>query len=256
MADVDNQEEQQPESITKSDFQGFVHQLGGTLNQLAAQNAALAQRLEQATTPSPTEPDLPPDFDKSMAMEMLRRPRDYSRKLVEAATQQASQVIEQRIQQEYQRSQQAAAANQFWTEFYQANPDLQAFHGEVMANFNNTNPNENASIRANYARDIVRQKLQQIAGAHTDADARQRAQRQLAAGAPGSQVAPAGAGAAPAGDEYGPSIDITQEYLAQRRKQQAARSGDQLINDRAYWEEMKQTRLRRQDRNAARGKAA
>jgi hypothetical protein len=255
LADIDN-EEQKPDAITKGEFQGFMHQLGGTLNQLAAQNAALAQRLEQATAPPPQEPDLPPDFDKSMALEMLRRPRDYTRKTVEATLQQASQLIDQRLQQEQTRAQQVAAANQFWTAFYAANPDLQPFHGEVMTTYNNTPQNEDPSVRANYARDVVRQKLQQVSSAGTDAEQRQRAQRQLAAGAPGSQVASAGAGSAPAGDEYGPSSDITQEYLASRRKQQAQRSGDQLLNDQAYWQEMKQLRLRRQDRQSARGKAA
>lgn len=234
----------------------YLQHLNGNVNAIAQQNQLLAQRLEQATAPPPQEPDLPPDFDKSMALEMLRRPRDYSRKLVEAATAQAQQVIDQRLQQEAMRAQQLAAAQSFWQQFYGANPDLQAFHGEIITNFNNTNPNEDWSVRANYARDIVRHKLQQVAGMGAEADPRKLAARQLAAGAPGSSVAPQVGTAAAGGDEYVASIDATEEYLAQRKKQQAERRGDQLRNDREYWEEMKQLRLRRNDRQAARGRAA
>lgn len=228
-----------------------MQQLGGNFNVLAAQNQALAQRLAEATAPPPPAPEVPTDEQTQQAVAfMLRNPRQYSEAVVARATQLAEQKIEQRLQQERAQAGQVAAFNNFWTGFYQVNPDLQPFHNEVIATFSNTDPNYDASVRANYARDVVRQKIQQVTTQTSEAEKRQRSGRLMAAGAPGSSAAPAG-GAVRDGDEYVDTRDLTQDYLQERAKRKAEQSGDRLVGDAEYWLEHKQKKLRLVDRQAA-----
>ena len=249
MAQDDNEQVEAP--VTRRDLEAYMQQLGGNFNVLAAQQQAIAQRLAEATAPPPPPPEVPTDEQTQQHVKfMLSNPQKYNELILTRATQLAEQKIEQRLQAEQARAAQANAANNFWVGFYQANPDLQAFHAEVLSTFANTNPQYDPSERANYARDVVRQKLQQVSTSTTDAEKRNRDGRMQAAGAPGSVTAPAGA-VIKGGEEYVPSADLTADYLQERMKRKAERSGDKLIANADYWLEHKQKKLRLVDRQAA-----
>jgi len=254
--EVDQQTAEAP--VTRKDLEQYMNQLGGAFSQVLTQQQALAQRLEQqqqrggAAPAAPTPPISQEDARERLRAALFNEPERVIGNAMAEARLQARQEFEQRLEHEREQAMRQQYAQALWAQFFQANQDLAPVQNEVFAIFNQTSPQYDFSDRANYARDQVRARLQQIITQANEAEKRQRQGNLLAAGAPGASGAPAGAAPARGADYEKTSGELTRDYLQERLKRKAMQTADQLRNDNEYWDEHKRMKLRRQNEAKAR----
>ena len=234
-----NPQQEQQDNAPPQWFQQYTQQLGGVLQQQNQQIARLAQTVAQTSQPAaPPKPTVAPppanEIRERILGTIVNEPERFVSEVVGFAEQRAEQKMverEARLRQEmeYQRFNE-----RFWGEFFATNPDLQMWQAEVGQAFSASDPNADYSARANYARDMVRQKVLMAQEAAQQAANAQNQGRRAMAGAPGR-----GAGAPQAADE---NMDMdeaerTAEALAERARWKQNVRGENLRNDPEYYEE-------------------
>ena len=232
-------------------FQQFTEQLGGALQHQNAQIQHLAQRVSGQAAQQPPPPKLPTppvnEVRDRLLTTIANEPERFVSELVGFADQRADQKLNAALHQQRMEFENARAAERFWGEFYGMNPDLTLLTAEVEREFQAA-PHPDPSVRANMARDTVRQKVQMLQQAQDDMRRQQEAQRRGMAGAPG-----VGSGA-PQGNAV-PRMDETERTAAaldERAAWRAKRMGSQIRNDEDYHEQVRQVALqRRRARSAA-----
>ena len=234
-------------------FQQYTQQLGGVLQQQNQQIARIAQTVAQSAQPQPAKPTLPPPPQSEIRERILgtivNEPERFVSEVVGFAEQRAEAKMQEREmllrqEMEYQRFNE-----RFWGEFFAANPDLQMFQAEVGTAFQQSNPDADYSARANYARDLVRHKIQMTQEVAKQAAEAQNQNRRAMAGAPGR-----GPGAPMGGVEDDAGMDEasrTAEALAERARWRQSVRGENLRNDPEYYEERNKMMKARRRANAA-----
>ena len=246
-------QEQQPRADAPPQwFQQYTQQLGGVLQQQNQQIARLAQTVAQGSQPAPVKPTIPAPPQSEIRERILgtivNEPERFVSEVVGFAEQRAEAKMAEREMRLRQEMEYQRFNERFWGEFFSANPELQMFQGEVGAAFQQTDPNADYSARANYARDVVRQKIQAAQEAAKYAAEAQNQSRRAMAGAPGR-----GPGAPMQGD-VDPDMDEaerTAEALAERARWRQSVRGENLRNDPEYYEERNKMMKARRRANAA-----
>lgn len=224
MSDQPTPEQHQPDAPPKW-FQDYTRDLGGVLQQQNAAINALARdrQAAQPPKPAPAAPADPTPFRAQIHDRFLNEPERLFAETIAFAEQRAEAKIAQTAQQMRAQMEQERQAERFWGEFYHHNPELAAFQAEVGQAFAQTDPNMDASLRANAARDFVRAKLQSVAEQAKQSTRQQQQDRRSMAGAPGG-----GYGGPERSDrEQNRMSDIerTAKAVAEREKYRASRAG-------------------------------
>ena len=184
-----NPQEQQPQADAPPQwFQQYTQQLGGVLQQQNQQIARLAQTVAQGSQPAPVKPTIPAPPQSEIRERILgtivNEPERFVSEVVGFAEQRAEAKMAEREMRLRQEMEYQRFNERFWGEFFSANPNCRCSRGEVGAAFQQTDPNADYSARANYARDVVRQKIQAAQEAAKYAAEAQNQSRRAMAGAP------------------------------------------------------------------------
>lgn len=202
-------------------FQDHIRDLSGAFQQTNAQIAALRQQVAQPPLAQrPVAP--PPDVQLIRGQihdRIINEPERVLGETVAFAEQRADAKIQQAVGQIRHELEAKNFNERMWGDFWAANPDCGAFPDQVYASFQrqpamHSDPATDWSMRANAARDEVRQRMQMVTEAAKQTAQREQQQRRAMAGAPGS-----GFGGPDRGDaqrQEMSDIDRTAQAVAER----------------------------------------
>lgn len=244
MADDQRAQEQQAEA-PPAWFQQYTEGLGNRFQQQDQTLHAIAQRVAQLGPPQPAKPTPPQpavgEVRERLLNTIANEPERFVSEVIGFADQRAEQRLNERLQAERGQQEQERVARQFWHDFYGQNPDLTLWAAEVKDAFENTN-HPDPSVRANTARDVVRQKMQLAQQQSQEAQQMQLQNRRSMAGAPGMGMGSPERGGPEPMDEG----QRTAQALDERRKWKESRAGNNLRSDPEYHEQMRQIKLQRE----------
>lgn len=228
----------------------WLQQLGNELAHQRQMIGQLAQEVQRGRQPAPPQrpAQAPPptsEVRERILHSIVNEPERFTAETVGFAVNTARQEFQQALAAEREAMQRDQQTREFWREFYAANPDVAPFSAEIFTMFQRVDPTiADWSVRANMARDEVRNRIAQVTQMQQEQQKREEQQKRLMAGVPGG-AAPQMASLDPV-QQAQDEAERTAEAIRERRALREMKAGHNLRDDPAYHEERRQEKLRRE----------